>query len=322
MAIVTIIIVNYNSGHFLPQCLDSILAQSFDAFEILVIDNASSDDSLESIEAYPAVKVIKNPKNVGFARGQNQGMRLSHAPYILTMNFDILLPPTFLEEMVSVMEHSDCIGSVSPKLLQMDGQGQWTGRIDNAGLLLPGNRFPKHRGGGEQDQDQYNQAARVFGVMGAAALYRKAMLEDIAFKGQYFDESYFMWYEDIDLDWRARLRGWDCIYTPRAVAYHVGDPHGHGKSKFGAQTSMRNRWKMILTNECVHCFRKNFVPLAKEELGLVRYVVQRGWIDAYVRAFASLVRSTPEILAKRRWVRGQAKRKCLPDYPIPLLENE
>lgn len=317
-ALVSIIIVNYNAGSFLPKCIQSILFQAYPFVEIIIIDNASQDGSIALIAPDEKIRIIQNQTNAGFARAQNQGMKLARGQYLMPLNFDILLTPDFLAEMVAAIEVSDRIGTVSPKFLRMVDGSRQTDQIDNAGLLLPGNRVPFHRGRDERDHGQYDAMDYVFGAMGAAALYRKEMLEDIAYQSQYFDESYFTWYEDVDLDWRARLRGWDCLYAPRAVAYHAGDPHGHGKSKFGAQTSMRNRWKMILTNECPGCFFRHFSRLAEEEMGLFRHVLLTGLILQYASAMASLVRSLPGILKKRRWVRGRAVRKCLPDYPLPF----
>ncbi|HEX7976350.1 MAG TPA: glycosyltransferase family 2 protein [Anaerolineales bacterium] len=315
---VSIIIVNYNAGPLLAQCIRSVLAQTFQQFEIIVIDNASWDGSSDSLPEDGRIRLERNRKNLGFARAQNQGMLLAWGRYLMPLNFDILLAPDFLQEMVAAMELSERIGTVSPKLLRMADKGQKDGRIDNAGLLLPSDRLPRHRGLDEQDAGQFDRRVRVFGAMGAAALYRREMLEDIAYKGQFFDESFFMWYEDIDLDWRARLRGWDCLYTPQAVAYHIGDPHGHGKSAFGAQTSMRNRWMMILANECPSCFVHHFGEMVRVELGLFNHVVKHNLIGAYLRAVVSLLRQSPGVWRKRRWVRGRAQQPCLPEYPQPF----
>lgn len=314
--LVSIVIVNYNAGAYLPRCLESIYAQTCQRFEIFIIDNASTDGSLAQIARNSRLTIQRNARNLGFARAQNQGFRMARGRYVMPLNFDIRMSPTFLEEMVAAMETGSRTGTVSGKLLQMVKGGDQTGYIDNAGILLPRNRFPRHRGGGEADRGQYEGVVKVFGAMGAAALYRREMLEDIAFQGEYFDESFFMWYEDIDLDWRARLRGWDCVYAPRAVAYHVGDPHGHGKSPFGAKTSMRNRWMMILSNEGAGCLARNAGALALEELKLLRYVLRFGLLGAYAAALASLARNLPGVLRKRKWVQSRAALRCLPDFPL------
>jgi GT2 family glycosyltransferase len=316
MVLVSIIIVNYNAGFYLKQCIESIKTQTIKSFEIIIIDNHSTDTSLENIRLYDDIKIVCNPYNFGFAMGQNQGIRLASGKYILALNFDIIMERTFLEEMVSVMKLSENVGTVSGKMLRLKNGPQNIHEIDNVGLLLPSRRVPKHRGQGEMDTGQHNDVVKVFGAMGAAALYRREMLEDIVYQGQYFDETYFMWYEDIDLDWRARLRGWDCIYHPKAVVYHVGDVHGHGKSKLGARVSMRNRWRTILSNECFHCLVRNSLLLIKEELALLRHVVKFGLFKEYTWAVTSLLYSLPYTIKKRHWVRSQAKYRCLPDFPI------
>lgn len=283
-----------------------------------MVDNASTDRSIDLLPQDDRICVQRNSVNLGFAKAQNQGMYLAKGRYILPLNFDILLETTFLEEMVSAIERSDRIGSIAPKLLRMLDGGRKTTNIDNTGLLLPPNRLPVHRGKGEQDHGQYDQPVRVFGAMGSAALFRREMLEDIAYRGQYFDESYFTWYEDIDLEWRARLRGWDCLYNPLAVAYHAGDPHGHNRSDFGAQVSMRNRWMMILSNECYGCLARNIGKLLAVELGLLNHVIRKRLVGAYFRALVSLLTNLPGIIRKRRWVRGRANPTCLPTYPLSI----
>ena len=107
---------------------------------------------------------------------------------------------------------------------------------------MPPNRFVLHRGANERDVGQYDYICDVFGAPGAAPLYRREMLNDIEFQGQYFDESLFTWYEDVDLDWRAKNFGWRCVYTPKAVAYHIGHPEGHGGDLWKISLQIRNRW--------------------------------------------------------------------------------
>ena len=289
--------------------------------EVIVVDNASQDESLVAAKAKPWVRVIRNTKNMGFAAGQNLGIRIARSKYVMPLNFDIYLMPDFLSQAVAALDRYPQVGTVSGKMLRMQSNGERTNEIDNAGLLLTRRRMIHHRGRGEQDYGQYQQRDLVFGAMGAAAIFRHEMLEDIAYKGQYFDESFFTWYEDVDLDWRARLKGWECLYVPEAVVYHVGDPQGHGRSKFGAENGIRNRWKMILANDCRHCLAKDIVPLLAEELALLRHVVRHGLIGAYFRALKSLLFSLPDTLEKRRWVRGRAVRTCLPSYPFPIGEG-
>ncbi|HLE15174.1 MAG TPA: glycosyltransferase family 2 protein [Anaerolineales bacterium] len=316
--IVSIVIVNYNAGDLLRRCLERIDSQSLQSFEVIIVDNASKDDSLEGFQLSDRIRIIRNAENRGFAAAQNQGMQAARSGYLMPLNFDIALSETFLQEMVAAIESAPQIATVSCKLLRMGADFTPSQQIDNVGLLLPANRVPVHRGVAETDTGQYDQPVLVFGAMGAAALYRREAVEQAAYQGQFFDESYFMWYEEIDLDWRLRLMGWDCLYAPKAVAYHVGDVHGHGRSKFGAQISMRNRWRMIASNECPRCLLKNIPSILGEEIALFWYIATRGWIDVYIRALGSFLSSLPATLRKRSWVRRHARRSCLPKYPFPI----
>ncbi len=320
--LVSAVIVNYNAGGFLQKCLTALMAQQEVNLEIIVVDNASTDGSMTQLRDFPGCLTITNEMNLGFARAQNQGLRWASGRYLMPLNFDVSLAPGCISAMVVAMESNPRLGSVSPLLLQMSYDGKPSGRLDNAGLLLPQNRFPVRRGYDEPIRPAYEHPCLVFGAMGAVALYRREMLADIAYEGQYFDEAFFTWYEDVDLEWRARLRGWDCLYTPLAIAFHVGDPHGHGKSRLGAEVSMSNRWKMLAGNECVHCLFRNSPDLAREESKLIRYVVRSRMLPEYFRALGSFLKTIRSTLKKRRFVRGRVIRKCLPQYPIRLASLE
>ena len=310
---VSMVIVNYNSGDYLPQCLKSVIAQDFTDFEVIVIDNASTDNSLEFPSQFEQIRVVRNDTNVGFARAQNQGMRLAQGKYLMPLNFDLTLNPTFLEKMIDAINMSENIGSVSGKLLNMGPNGEPTNTIYSVGHLLPRNRFPLLRGQYETDDGRYDLEEYVFGTSGAAPLYRKEMLDDVAFNGQFYDETFFTWYEDVDLDWRAQLRGWKCLYTPHALAYHRGHPEGYREPlrSFRASITIRNRWMMVLANECGHCMLRNFVPLLFYELSLLKYVVTAGLTGAYLRAIRSFLALLPHTLAKRRWNQSRAVQKHL-----------
>lgn len=309
--ILSIVIVNYNAGTYMEPCLRSIEAQTLTDYEVIIVDNASHDDSLQCLRQFPWVKLIKNEKNLGFAAAQNLGLRLATGRYLMPLNFDIQLTPTFFQEMVTAIESSRHLGSVTGKLMQMSPAGQLSNQFYSTGHLLPPNRFPVHRGAGEEDRGQFDQMdGNIFGCPGAAPLYRREMLDDIVFRGQYFDESLFTWYEDVDLDWRARWRGWKCAYTPRAVAFHVGHPHGLGHAPKQIAFSIRNRWLMVMADECAHCARNNKSALVKYELGLVRHVVRSGLLSSYVSAVRQFTTLRPVALEKRKHIMARAQVGC------------
>ena len=214
---VSTIIVNYNRKDLLRQCLDSLRDQSFKDTEIIVVDNASRDNSVDMINAfYPDVKLVRNVDNLLFCKAQNQGIDISNGDFILCLNSDVMLEKEYLKQALNSINSDVSIGMVSGKLLRMDKK-----TIDSTGLFLGRNRKAVERGYSETDKGEYDAPEYVFGVSGACAFLRKTMLREIKDKYGYFDERFGMYYEDLDLCWRANKRGWRAYYNPNAVAYHV-----------------------------------------------------------------------------------------------------
>jgi GT2 family glycosyltransferase len=149
--LISIVIVNYNAGLLLRKVVESVERQTLGAFELLIIDNASKDDSLSSVADGGLLgdrfRIIRNLQNTGFAAGQNQGFRLGRGRYCMSLNFDVVLSPDYLQKALAVMEAIPRLGMLSGKLLRMTSEGEPTLSIDNAGLLLPRHRRPVHRGG-------------------------------------------------------------------------------------------------------------------------------------------------------------------------------
>lgn len=215
--LVSVIIVNYNRKSHLTKCLDSVRNQRYSLIETLVIDNASSDGSVEVVErGYPKVKLIVNETNELFCRAQNKGIAISEGKYILCLNSDVVLDRNFVTKMVEAMKLNEEIGMVSGKILSLDGR-----YIDSAGQLLGRSRKPVERGYRRPVSREYQKPSYVFGAGGVAPLYKRRMLEDIKIGDEYFDESYGMFYEDLDISWRANMLGWRAYYTPEAIAYHA-----------------------------------------------------------------------------------------------------
>ncbi len=219
MKLISVIVLNYNGRGFLDGCLSSLAAQSYSGFEVLVVDNGSSDGSPEYIEAnYPWVRLVKNDENLGFAGGTNAGIRAAKGDYILTLNNDTRADSRFIEELSGPMTDRK-VGVCAAKMLFPDG------RINSAGICVSRSGAAWDRGMFELDRGQYESLEEVFGACAGAALYRKKMLNEIGL----FDEDFFLYLEDVDLAMRARLAGWKCIYVPRAkVVHHHGGTAGVG----------------------------------------------------------------------------------------------
>lgn len=298
--VVHVAIVNWNHGHFLQKCLDGIYHQTYPAFHVSVIDNASSDGSPEWIrQNYPDVNLTCFSYNMGFSRALNQAIRSSQDPFILSLNPDVTVRSNFLLELVNAIQQNSGIGMAAPKLLMVDKPSH----LDSTGLFIDRCRRPYDRGQGELDIGQYDSKFEVFGTCGAAALYRRTMLDDIAINGEYFDEDFFAYYEDVDLSWRARLRDWRAVYAPTAVAEHyrgAGDrlikrKTNHGN---GPKLALRNRYLTIIKNDDITKFITDIPLIMIAELPRLIYIAVRH--PEILTGILDIIRLAPIIQKKRR----------------------
>jgi GT2 family glycosyltransferase len=209
--LVSIIIVNYNGLHFLESCLSSLTIQTYKKFEIVFVDNGSSDGSIGFVrEHYPLIRIVETGKNLGFAGGTNAGIRVARGEFILTLNNDTIADPQFIENLVKPMASDSRLGMCASKMLFPDG------RINSTGVCISRSSAAWDRGIFEQDSGQYDKEVEVFGPCAGAALYQRAMLDEIGL----FDEDFFIYMEDVDLAFRARLAGWKCRFIPSARVTH------------------------------------------------------------------------------------------------------
>lgn len=215
-SLVSVIVVNYNRKSYLQSCLESITLQSFSPLEIIVVDNASIDGSVDMLrQDYPAVRIIENRKNRYFGSAYNQGINVSKGELVLCLNNDVVLAPDLITLLFKKKDIDARIGMWGGKTLRMDKE-----TIDTTGLFLDKSRKPLDRGYAQKDCDQYEREGYVFGIGGSVVLFRRRMLEEIQIDGEYFDEDFRVFYEDLDLCWRAHRFGWKAYYVPKAIAYH------------------------------------------------------------------------------------------------------
>ncbi len=313
--------INYNGGRTLDACLGSLFAQTLPPEDVLVVDNHSTDDSCDVLRRWLSkVRVLELPRNVGFAGAANVSIRQTRSPYVLLLNPDIVLGPTYIQTLTDVAEaHSD-IGSLTGKLLR-PSSSKGSPVIDSAGHLLYRNRWAVNRGEGEPDLGQYDRPEEVFGVCAAAALYRRAMLDDVRVDGEVFAESFFFYLEDVDLDWRARLRGWRAYYVPSAVAYHERGYKGGYRRRDPAilRHSLKNRYLMMIRNDSLaDLLADAWVIVPMELLRFLDFLLTApaslvGYLDA-VRLLRSTWRQRRAIRGRLR-VPRRAIRQWLRRYP-------
>lgn len=250
--------VSYNTVDHIEGAVDSLLAQSHDDLQIIVVDNNSHDGSADEARrvavGHDHVRVVANPRNVGYAEAANQALEHAVSGGFFLVTPDVRLDPDHISHCVAMLHRKPRAGSVQGRLHRMDADGQVLRRngrpiLDSAGHTAHTNRVFRNRGDGLADDGQVEDPAEVFGVCGAAALHRVEALHDVAYLGEVFDSTLFAFFEDVDLDWRMRARGWQAWYTPDAVGLHERGGDGPRRSAIVERLSYRNWFLTVLKND-------------------------------------------------------------------------
>jgi GT2 family glycosyltransferase len=230
----SVLVLNWNGRELLARCLDSLRAQTFRDFEVIVVDNGSSDGSAAFVAAdYPEARLLVLPENAGFCGGNNAGYATSRGELLVLLNNDAELREDFLAEIAAAADRHPEAGMFAAMIRMYDRRDVF----DSTGLLVYPDGLCRSRGWLEEDRGQYDQPGEVLCPNGCAAAYRRAMIEEVGF----FDEAYFAYLEDLDLGLRGQLRGWRCRYVPTAVAWHKKSMTSGYHSAFKAHLVERNR---------------------------------------------------------------------------------
>jgi GT2 family glycosyltransferase len=331
---ISILITTFNSAKFLRRSLDSVFQQDYADRELVIVDNASTDATREILQGFqgkcaeePApgrrkpeawesrtrMRVIYNDTNGGFAGGQNQAIANSSGEWLFSMNPDVILRPDFLSQLLSAAGEEpsgERIGALCGKLLRWnpDGSDEQTHTIDSTGIYFLRNLRHLDRGSDQDDRGQYVHKEYVFGATGAAALYRRTMVEDISVNGAFFDEDFFAYREDADVAWRAQLRGWRCLYVPEAVAWHVRRVTPERFRQLPDEInrhSIKNRFLMRVKNISAPLYFRLFLPITARDVLILGYCVlfNRRLLSG-LRLFWS---KRTVIREKRRWIQSHRK---------------
>jgi len=315
----SIIVVNWNGRRYLEECLSALLAQTYSSYEIILVDNGSSDGSVEFVaERFRQVRIIENGENLGFAAGNNVAIRVAQGDYIVTLNNDTRAEPDWLEELVKVVETDPRIGMCASKMLFY----HHTGILNSTGISLDVAGIAWDRRGGERDDGREREPIEIFGPCAGAALYRREMLDEIGL----FDEDFFAYHEDVDLAWRARSRGWRCVYNPRAVVYHVHSGTGLEGSAFKNRLLGRNKiWTIVKNYPSPHIFL--YLPLiAFYDLAAVFYSLLKRRDPSPLQGRLASLGLLPEMLRKRREIQSRRTSSEFPWFsplvdPITMLRR-
>lgn len=312
---VTVIVVNWNRREFLRECLASIEKQvtyagtAFPA-EIIVVDNGSDDGSSEQVRSeFPTVQLIQNSENRGFCAANNQGIAAARSARIALLNNDASAHPHWLAELTAALDRNSTTGMAASKILQYESPG----RIDKAGHILYLDGQNRGRGTGELDHGQYDGPLSLGWPDGCAAMYRKAMLDQIGG----FDEDLFAYADDAELGLRARIAGWECAYAPKAVVRHRrGATLGRGNPR-RVFLIERNRillaaklfpWRLLVLNP--YYFLRRLAAASGQPGDLAAFPGWRGKLTlagAILKADLAALWLLPHFLAKRREIRRIAR---------------
>lgn len=334
--LVSVVILNWNGRDYIRNCLDKVLLQDFPRMEIIVVDNASTDGSAEIVRRrYPDVELIENTDNFGFGGGNNIGIGRAQGDYVLILNNDAELDAGCVRAMVEALNRHPDSGSCSSKIYFKNSPHI----VDAAGIAVYPDGLSTGRGRFEEGE-RYEKEEEVFGASGCCALFRRETLEDVKVADEYYDADFFAYADDTDLGWRARLRGWGCIYAPQAITYHLHSAGSGSHSTAKAFLVERNRiWLQL----------KNF-PLSLILYGqyftVMRYLYQAygaivgqgasgefsrrhsraQLIKVLLRAYSSAAKGYGLMVKKRREIRKRSIMstadmfRCLKDYGIRTRE--
>jgi GT2 family glycosyltransferase len=309
----SVIIPNWNGARHLPTCLTSLRQQTWRDFEILVVDNASHDDSLELLARdYAEARVIRLDRNTGFTGACNAGLRAGRGEFLVLLNNDTEAAPDWLAEVVAAFERHPAAGMIASKMLLFDRRDIF----HTAGDIFKTDGTPGNRGVWQADEGQFAEGL-VFSANGGSAAYRRAMLDQIGL----LDEAFFFSCEDVDLAWRAQLAGWSAVYAPRARVYHKLSATGGGET---ASFYDGRNFIYLLAKDVPGCvWRRHGLAIVRGQLKITRDAL-RAWRGAAARArlrgqLAGLV-GLPRMLSKRRQV--QATRTISDSAVEALLSPE
>lgn len=291
---VSVVIPNWNTKKFLGVCLASLGRQTFRNFEVVLVDSGSTDGSLDYLaENFPAVRTIALGENRGFAAAVNAGIVSSGSDFVALLNNDTEQDALWLESLVGAAGDHPGAGLFATKMISFHDRCY----IDGAGDSIRPDGLPYRLGHGELDRGQFDRRAYVFGACAGAAMYRREVFEEVGL----FDEDFGSYCEDGDLNFRAQLAGYRCLYVPEAVVYHVGGGATGGKrSEAATRLGSRNSLNVLVKNlplALVPHLLPFFLP---GQLARLATAAATGVLGAHLTGLKEAARMAPTMLRKRR----------------------
>lgn len=298
----TIIIPNHNGEGVLPACLDSLEGQRYRDFAVSVVDNGSTDGSLRLLsERYPQVEVLQFGENRGFAAAVNAGIARAGSELVALLNNDTETHPDWLHELVAAVDRRPDAAFCASRMIDFTDRSV----IDSAGNCYAMNGRSIPRGFLEKDTGRYGVEEEVFGACAGAALYRRSLFEKIGL----FDERLVSYKEDVDLDFRAQLKGLRCLYVPGAICYHVGGATtGRRKSDVAVRLSTRNSVTVFVKNMPLRLLPRALPRLIFDQIFQLAYQILRGrQALPFMMGLLGAIAHLPYAVVERRRIQASAQ---------------
>lgn len=294
---VSVIIPNYNGKHYLSDCFNSLSNQSYKDFEIILIDNASVDGSIEfTKKEFPYVRIIENTDNLGFSKAVNQGAKLSKAEFLAILNNDTLVDARWLEELVIFALQQKDFGSCQSKILLFSDKNEISS-IGNEIFFL-GQGWP---GGSGEPAQSYNEIMEVTYCSGASMFMRRDVLEQV---GYFDDEEVFMYHDDLDLGWRLLLYGYKNYFVPNSIVYHKYQYGRNSKKYYLLEVSRFVSMIKYYETKTLVLILPAFLTL---EMGIIFYSLSSGWFKDKIRVYYYVIKNFKRLLTKRRKLQESRK---------------
>lgn len=308
---VSVIIPNWNGKHLLKKCLTSLKNQTFKDFEVIVVDNGSTDGSLNYIRKYFSfVKINSLPKNYGFARAVNAGIKISFGKYIVLINNDTEVDKNCIQYLVTAAYKNKKVGFVAAKMLNFYQRNV----IDSAGDYIDVVGHANNIGLGEKDGNKFNHAGPVFLATGGGGLFKREVFNKVGL----FDGDYFAYFEDVDLCLRAQLKGFKGWYEPKAKIYHIHKATSRKNPGFLEYLQFRNMTQTIIKDFPWVLLKKDFnwLKILLVNFNTIRYLATKGYLWEALKAEGWILLHLPHLLYKR-W-KIQSSKKVSDQY---IIEN-
>ena len=310
--LVSIIILNYNAGKLLKECIDSIFQSNYKKYEIILVDNNSNDNShLECKQKFQSINLIENKKNLGYCEGNNVGIRASKGEFVVVLNPDTILTPTWLHELIHAYQENG-EGIYQPKILATTDHDM----LLSSGQFIQLFGFGYSRGKGEKHVEESKDVEKIGYASGTCLFTSKNILEKL----EYFDPFLFAYHDDLDLCWRAAMFGIRSFYVPTSVIFHPIEGYSFKWSKFKFYLMERNRQYCLLTHFTNSSYLKMLPSLILVDIAVSLFYLKKGMFITKIKTSLNILKNLRKISKKYKKI--QSNRTSSDKEILNIFQNE